>query len=243
MCPPKLRSGLFTTSAVDNIDHNPSSTTAQGSFHGTGISLFQHPSIDFGGHNQECLVLNPNDISRKRTISQLPDAYTGIPPVILQEKEPAVPEVSGLFTSSCENFTSAMQDQYMWLDHAKEVYDAGDVESEQDMKVSWSAYHASSMVTNTDSPVDITALLALFQDEAKSPSMIKHALNVVKQAVEFLNLNQVPVVACDQPLYATAKLVQWNYPKTHGEEKVFDNVWRIACRDGSNKDTGRLAAR
>ena len=149
----------------------------------------------------------------------LPDAYTGIPPVILQEKEPAVPEVSGLFTSSCENFTSAMQDQYMWLDHAKEVYDAGDVESEQDMKVSWSAYHASSMVTNTDSPVDITALLQLFQEEAKSPSMIKHALNVVKQAVEFLNPNQVPVVACDQPLYATAKLVQWNYPKTHGEEK------------------------
>ena len=29
VCPPKLRSGLFTTSAVDNIDHNPSSSTAQ----------------------------------------------------------------------------------------------------------------------------------------------------------------------------------------------------------------------
>ena len=28
VCPPKLKSGLFTTSVVDNIDHNPSSTMA-----------------------------------------------------------------------------------------------------------------------------------------------------------------------------------------------------------------------
>ncbi|CAH3023090.1 unnamed protein product [Porites evermanni] len=40
VCPPKLNKGVFTTAAMDNIDHNPSSTTAQGAFHGTGISLF-----------------------------------------------------------------------------------------------------------------------------------------------------------------------------------------------------------
>ncbi|KAG0714855.1 hypothetical protein GWK47_013293 [Chionoecetes opilio] len=39
VCPPKLRKGLFTNGAVDNIDHNPSSATAKDSFHGTGISL------------------------------------------------------------------------------------------------------------------------------------------------------------------------------------------------------------
>jgi hypothetical protein len=33
----------FTTSAVDNIDHNPSATTATTSCHGTGISDFQYP--------------------------------------------------------------------------------------------------------------------------------------------------------------------------------------------------------
>ena len=37
VCPPKLRSKLFTTAAVDNIDHNPSSATAKSSFQGTGI--------------------------------------------------------------------------------------------------------------------------------------------------------------------------------------------------------------
>ena len=35
VCPPSLRKGLLTSSAVDNIDHNPSSTTAHDSFHGT----------------------------------------------------------------------------------------------------------------------------------------------------------------------------------------------------------------
>ena len=44
VCPPELHSGVFTTAAIDNIDHNPSSTTAVEAFHGTGISLIQHPN-------------------------------------------------------------------------------------------------------------------------------------------------------------------------------------------------------
>jgi hypothetical protein len=41
VCPAILKKCLFTTSAVDNIDHNPSATTATTSCHGTGISVFQ----------------------------------------------------------------------------------------------------------------------------------------------------------------------------------------------------------
>ena len=39
-----LRKQLFTISAVDKIDHNTTATTAKTSFHGTSVSLFQHPS-------------------------------------------------------------------------------------------------------------------------------------------------------------------------------------------------------
>ena len=46
VCPPQLIKGVFkgvfTTSAVDNINHQTSSTTAKSSFNGTGISVFQH---------------------------------------------------------------------------------------------------------------------------------------------------------------------------------------------------------
>ena len=37
--PPNLCKDLFTTAGVDNLDHDPSSTTAQDPFHGTGISV------------------------------------------------------------------------------------------------------------------------------------------------------------------------------------------------------------
>ena len=38
--PARLRRGLFTVGALDHLDYNPSSTTAMGLFHGTGISFF-----------------------------------------------------------------------------------------------------------------------------------------------------------------------------------------------------------
>ena len=41
LCPPQLKQGLFTITAIDNIDHIPSSATASSSFHGTMISIFQ----------------------------------------------------------------------------------------------------------------------------------------------------------------------------------------------------------
>ena len=53
VCPPKLKMGLLVHGAADNLDHNPSATTAHGSFHGTSISLFQQPSNDKPGTPQE----------------------------------------------------------------------------------------------------------------------------------------------------------------------------------------------
>ena len=49
VCPLKLREAVFTTAAVDNIDHNPSATTSKDSFHGTAISLAQHPTTENDG--------------------------------------------------------------------------------------------------------------------------------------------------------------------------------------------------
>ncbi|KAK3730385.1 hypothetical protein QZH41_004674 [Actinostola sp. cb2023] len=104
VCPSNLRLDLFTTAAVDNIDHNPSSTTAHDSFHGTGISLFQHPT--------------------------------------------------------------------------------------------------------TEEP-----------DQAKSVAMIRHSMDIIKLSVNHLNPGQVPVIAFDQPLYAVAKEIQWNWREKYGEDK------------------------
>ncbi len=46
VCPSHLQKGHFIAGAMDNIDHNPSSTTADSSFHGTGISIVEYHSED-----------------------------------------------------------------------------------------------------------------------------------------------------------------------------------------------------
>ena len=52
-------------------------------------------------------------------------------------------------------------------------------------------------------------------------AMIRHSMNVVKAAVSILNPNQIPIITCDQPLYALAKQIQWNWPTTYGEKYFF----------------------
>ena len=58
VCPPKLRKNIFTTAAYDNIDHNPSSTTAKEAFYGTEISVFQHPDYNNLGTEREKILHN-----------------------------------------------------------------------------------------------------------------------------------------------------------------------------------------
>lgn len=43
-------------------------------------------------------------------------------------------------------------------------------------------------------------------------------MDVLRQAITFLNPNQVPVITVDRPLFALAKLVQWKWPVSHGEQ-------------------------
>lgn len=90
---------------------------------------------------------------------------------------------------------------------------------EGDEKLSWAAYHANSQPLDGNDKQAISSLLPLFYDEAKSVAMIRHSMEVVKAALEVLNPEQVPVVAFDQPLYAIAKTIQWNWPASHGEDQ------------------------
>lgn len=239
VCPPKLRCGLFTTSAVDNIDHNPSSTTALGSFHGTGISLFQHPTAHTPGHKREVVI---NQRNKQMKISPLPDKYSNVPPVILCQKQPSVPQTTGQIIRQSEVVTTATKNQTKWMDHVEKVQKQTVAESQPDMNISWAAFHASESETLAEKPTDLTAMLPLFPEEAKSPAMIKHAMDIIKQSVHFLNPGQVPVIACDQPLFALAKTIQWNWPETHGENHCFIMFWWVAYTNGCIKDSWRLAA-
>ncbi len=88
-------------------------------------------------------------------------------------------------------------------------------------KVSWSAFHSNLQQHKEISKASVTqtSLLPLFYDEAHSIAMIRHAMDVIKRATEILNPGQVPIITVDQPLYAIAKQIQWNWKASHGESQ------------------------
>ena len=111
--PPALKGGHFTTGAVDNIDHDPSSTSAHGSFHGTGISLFQHPPADTNFSEVPRVVFTmPDDMATNGTLACLPETYTSIPPATLARQDPCVPRQEVPNKAVCQLTPQAMQKEY-----------------------------------------------------------------------------------------------------------------------------------
>ena len=84
VCPPNLKRNVFTTAAVDNIDHNTSSTTAITSFHGKSISLIQHPNVE--GEGVSNAIIKRRNLSAAKTIAPLPSSYTNILPLSSQKQ-------------------------------------------------------------------------------------------------------------------------------------------------------------
>jgi hypothetical protein len=212
--PAQLRHGLFTVGALDNLDHNPSSTSAKGSFHGTGISLFQFPGISHVGEKQDDIRLPSPDAKKNH---QLPDSFTTVPAVVLKTAKVSVPPQPNASAPEYGQFAAAQGKEENWLKHATQFLEKDKVEKGD--TVTWSAFHASALGTSEDLQAALTQLLPLFYEKAATAAMIKHGLNVVHWATEFLNPGQIPVLAFDAPLYALAKFTQWNWPDTHGEDK------------------------
>ena len=89
VCPPQLKKDIFTTAACDNIDHYPTSTTPTGSFHGTAISLIQHPDPKFIWVEDRYVCIRNSATSR--TILPLTKSYSNVPPVPELPKNYIVP--------------------------------------------------------------------------------------------------------------------------------------------------------
>ena len=112
-CLPELNGGVFTTAAVDNIDHNPSPTNSHDSFHGTGISLFQHPDQVFRGTSRVVTAQASREVAGDKKMSAaLPQTYTNIPPVELPRQELIVPKQEGPNRPECHLKPNALRKEY-----------------------------------------------------------------------------------------------------------------------------------
>ena len=229
VCPPTLRKGLFTTSAMDNIDHNPTATTAQTSFHGTSVSIFQHPSSDNNGETHA----PPRIIGGKlRRVPELPEAFTNIKPANLKEN-PAPPLTKDVILPSVHSITTHLKQEYAWLEKVHVTVEVGET-----INITWSAYH-DSQARARPFHVSISSLLPLLRDEAHSVATIRHVMGKIRDTVEFLNPGQIPVVAADQPLYALAKQIQWCWPE-FGEDKFVIMFGRLHIEMAALRSVGTM---
>lgn len=204
VCPMKLRFGLFTTAAVDNLDHNPSSTTAKDSFHGTAVSIFQHPTDSSCGEERTCLDLTDGQPHKGLSVPELPKFYSEVPPFALKLPVDPPPDQNVHPVGDTSQHARAMETENEWL----ETMETAVKQMSTPKHTSWGAFHASKEQAEKDRTPGITSLLPLFHEQSKSLAMMKHAMDIVTKAVKFLNPAQNPVIACDQPLFALAKQIQ-----------------------------------
>ena len=149
----------------------------------------------------------------------LPKQYAEVLPVQPWKTDPSFPSTT-VKADDINHLTIDLSDEDRWLKHVKDVLDNNDQDQIQQSFISWAAFDVSRTAAVTNVPPDISCLLPLFQEEAKSVAMILHAKNTVKSSVAFLNPGQTPVIICDQPLYAIAKKIQWQLPQTQGEKNL-----------------------
>ena len=203
VCPPMLKSDIFTTAAIDNIDHNPSSTTAKTSFHGTSISLFQHGGI----HEPiETFKYELNN-ALKSTEVKLPEEYTNILPT-----KSGKPEYPARPTSLIDTFPSkslVLNEASKWLQNFIETNN----ELDKSNCKSFAAYFSDSR--QPISSKDTSTMLPLLLESVNSSSVVRHCMDIIKKLLAYLNPGQSTVITGDQPVYAIGKQVQWMYPDVY----------------------------
>jgi len=216
VCPTILKEGLFTTGNLDNLDHNPTSTSAQSAFHGTALSMTQHVTDENAGlERHQNRPLLHEGVEKSKTIKPLMESYCEIPPAALPFDKPTPRSTLGDTTPPSLRL-ECDETQVSWLREVARLLQKDQVD--KDDNISWSAYFAHLQFTVRHPPA-ISALMPLFRDNAHSVAMVKHGMDVIMKATALVNPAQIPVLTLDQPLYTIAKQIQWTWPSIYSEEK------------------------
>ena len=203
VCPPTLKDGLFTVTAIDNIDHDPSSSTSQTSFHGTSISIFQCPE-----ENEIMPKFEMDTTFSTREVSmELIKSYTCILPT-----KDAKPEPSDQKEYQIDPyFTTPQNGVEEWIANLKQLDLRGD--GNDNDRVSVASFFAEKSCHKM--PRTSSTLLPLLEESINLVTMVRHCMNLLINLTNHLNPGQVTVVTADQPVYALGKQVQWRFPETY----------------------------
>ena len=209
--PSTLSKGVFTTAAIDNIDHNTSSSTAVDSFHGSSVSIIQHPDNQISRTNMDLF----DSSSTRRISSTLPDTFTEIPAT--GNVACNIP-LSTVNTAPVATHIKALEQLSSWLNVVENAV-CSTRQADNVSNTAFAAYHSKANV-QPDVHVCHNVMLPLLPAHIQSPATVRHLMNIVTRIVSTVNSSQPAVITADQPVYAIAKYVQWTYPELYGEDKI-----------------------
>ena len=172
--PASMKDGLFTTAAIDNIDHNVMATSAQQHFHGTNISLFQHSDQSALAN---AITINITDKSNLTNKLMLPEYYLNIEPV---NKGNVTRPMSSINTRDGENTYFPLEENSAWLEKS-ELIIIDDDQQDMDTKLSWSAF-CQGEESSTTRPKVLSALMPLIDENINSMAMVKHTMKIIKKS-------------------------------------------------------------
>ena len=217
--------GLFTSAAIDNIDHNPSSNTAKSSFHGTSISIFQHPDSEI-----EIPQANfKSDFNDEQQLS-LPDYYTNLPPTTNNSTQYTIQ------TANMEEIQNVQDKLTQWLHQVTRL--CSDEFIDINERLAFSGFHSRTQVKQMIKGLSV--LMPLLRDSINSLSMDRHCMDVIIKDINQVHPSQVPIITADQPVYALGKRIQWMYPEEYGEAKIIMEFGVPSYRDGIFECNWRL---
>lgn len=85
----------------------------------------------------------------------------------------------------------------------------------------WAPHHADADYEVCKKHRTEVSLLPVFTEQAHTPAMMSHSMDVVISAIQYINPGQTPVIVADQPLYALMKQLQFKLPEKYGDDKIF----------------------
>ena len=229
--PASLKNNAFTLAAIDNIDFNPSSTTATSSFHGTSISYHQHTDDKFTDRP-------PFVFSDQNYAINLPDSFSivlslnvNVNRVEAPQKRVYYPHFDGREEMEKENQLLCDSRAMLSLPFSEHH------------KIGWAGYYEQK-VEGTEIKPCVTGLVPMFDEKAASAAMMKHGMSVIASTIEKINPGQNPIICGDQPLYALMNsTVQWKYPQVHGEDRMIIMLGGSPLRNVPLDSSGKVVTK
>lgn len=183
---------MISTASIDNINLEIKSSLTTTLLNGTAASINQQPTDCHLGTYWEVLSL----IDSSKKLQDLSQWYTDVAPFyLLNEITVLLLAPSVLAPTAPPIVTSGTVSMYqLWLDNQNSS--------------SWALLHSQVKILKLPQHQDMSVILPLWQEDSKSPSTVKHLLNVLIQTISYLNLGQIAAVKLNQPLYVIAKRIQ-----------------------------------